>query len=673
MFSIGRLIKAEFIKTFKKPTVYIMALILVVVALVSLFIFDPAHREDNRIYYPNKNTGADVYSEYMSSGPNTKESIDALFSNTDAIILYHNNLIKRNEIIVAGYNNILTTFNDFESTQTLEDRNLFANAINDYKSSLTSINGLENISYLNTSITQTFFINIIEEISNYHTFVTGLPLRTPETIINDFNSSNRTKMFTDAKDTATHIINSTINYHLSEASKAYQSIKEMGIKHEFNVGSINTQNELNYLNSYIEELITNPYVEIYFSNDNYELYTTTYQNYVTKLVTETYNNTETWSTRLENLNKIASHNFVSTIASCTDSIIYANVSKNIVTDLQNIQTKVNSNKLNITNNIENYKDSDTTNEILENITNYSLLSTTYSNLVDNVILQNTTNNLSTNEIRQLYGNDFENFNKYQLNQNITLDRYKISTNIYGQNHLNGFNFNVTSGYEENGYDYMFFSLSIITIAITIFAIMMTCTTLGSEQDSGTIKLLLVRPYSRTKILLSKLLSVFIFICIFTLFSAITTIIAGWASFGFDTGNVLTVFNASSVMNIHPMLLIFIYLITIIFQVSFYTSIAFALSVIFKSFATSLVSSIIVYMGAITTNILLSKSVAYYFIPFTNSYLFRYFTGMFNLTSMPIFVSPIYSTMTFVSSILISTIFMLIIHLVAFIVFKRRDF
>jgi ABC-2 type transport system permease protein len=72
----------------------------------------------------------------------------------------------------------------------------------------------------------------------------------------------------------------------------------------------------------------------------------------------------------------------------------------------------------------------------------------------------------------------------------------------------------------------------LIIVISIFTIIVVSTSIASEFDTGTIKLLLIRPIYRTEILLSKYISALLFtvVCLITLFVA--SWLLGGILFGF---------------------------------------------------------------------------------------------------------------------------------------------
>ena len=67
-------------------------------------------------------------------------------------------------------------------------------------------------------------------------------------------------------------------------------------------------------------------------------------------------------------------------------------------------------------------------------------------------------------------------------------------------------------------DMWFFSYleaEVVLSLVTIFAVIIAADSVAGEFSTGTIKLLLIRPWSRSKILLSKYISLLLFILFFT--------------------------------------------------------------------------------------------------------------------------------------------------------------
>lgn len=81
------------------------------------------------------------------------------------------------------------------------------------------------------------------------------------------------------------------------------------------------------------------------------------------------------------------------------------------------------------------------------------------------------------------------------------------------------------------WDMMLTESYVLFILITIFTVVIASETVAGEFTWGTIKLLLIRPWSRSAILLSKYLSTLLFALVFTLIAYVDTLLVNIAVFG----------------------------------------------------------------------------------------------------------------------------------------------
>lgn len=190
---------------------------------------------------------------------------------------------------------------------------------------------------------------------------------------------------------------------------------------------------------------------------------------------------------------------------------------------------------------------------------------------------------------------------------------------------------------------------------------------STEFDKGTIKLLLIRPYSRNKILLSKYI-VSMFMIIFAILSAfIMQFIIGGIFFGFSSLNIPVViynFVQNKVMHINLFKYIFDNVLAVLPEFILLATLAFAISTI-TNVSTLGVALPIVGVGvadiinliAINRNIIPLK----YFVTLNWNFT-NYLYGGVN--SFP--------TLSIPFSILICAIYFLIMIIIAFIVFNKRN-
>lgn len=110
--------------------------------------------------------------------------------------------------------------------------------------------------------------------------------------------------------------------------------------------------------------------------------------------------------------------------------------------------------------------------------------------------------------KKIYSDNYKSYKRYLLsvepivkaaNNAVTAIKYSFEKNIP-----------VSGNDSKSASAYLSTQMLFVNIAICLFMIIMAGTTLSNEFISGSIRLLLIRPRSRSKILLSKILSVFIY-------------------------------------------------------------------------------------------------------------------------------------------------------------------
>lgn len=96
-------------------------------------------------------------------------------------------------------------------------------------------------------------------------------------------------------------------------------------------------------------------------------------------------------------------------------------------------------------------------------------------------------------------------------------------------------FYVAMGDQEvgNNWSIMEIETQVIMVLITIFTVVKASETVAGEFTWGTIKLLLIRPWSRSSILLSKYIATLLFALFFTVVGFLATFLSTVAFFGYS--------------------------------------------------------------------------------------------------------------------------------------------
>lgn len=234
-------------------------------------------------------------------------------------------------------------------------------------------------------------------------------------------------------------------------------------------------------------------------------------------------------------------------------------------------------------------------------------------------------------------NGFSGISIYNLKHDITIYDYFYKNNTFGYEYLNAFNFNVNSGTNTNAFDFAFYAMQILSSLIIVFVIFFACSAITGEQNSGTLKMTAIRPFTRNKIYSGKFLACLNVSLILLTVSLVASMAVGIATHGLTTQNVLVVMNASEVIVMNPFALMGIYLLTVILDIVFYIILAFLISMLIKP--TTINTGITA--GIFIASLIISGTVNeswIRFIPTMHLGLFKYFTtsslGMFSFSVVP---------------------------------------
>ena len=205
------------------------------------------------------------------------------------------------------------------------------------------------------------------------------------------------------------------------------------------------------------------------------------------------------------------------------------------------------------------------------------------------------------------------------------------------------------------------------VFIIVVIIMIAGTIVSEEFNKGTIKLLLVKPYTRTQILLSKFLTVLIISAFVIVSTILMQILVGGILFGFESlFEPVVVYNLST--NVIQEMNIFAYLgiqtLTQLPIIILLATLAFAISTIFSNSALAITVSLLGYMGASIINQL---AIAY------NLTFMKYFVTMnWDLSQYLFGRLPYMEGMNLITSIIICVVYLLIMLIPTFIIFKKRN-
>jgi ABC-type transport system involved in multi-copper enzyme maturation permease subunit len=274
--------------------------------------------------------------------------------------------------------------------------------------------------------------------------------------------------------------------------------------------------------------------------------------------------------------------------------------------------------------------------------------------------------------------NYEDFTSYQTKQDLSKTDYLFLKGYFDYNYAEQLSFVKSSNFEKNAYDFMYFILELFSYVIIVFCVVIVSNSIAGEQGTGTLKLLAIRPYSRSKILSAKILATAFFMFVFVIFTALISFIIGSTMFGTQSQTILGVLNGTKVFTISAPMMMIIYILTLFLKIFVYIALAFAVSVIFRSYAASIAVSMGTFFISVILGVFLSNQTLYKFFPLNNIDMFKYLGGgtfpsaITNNGILSLFTSPILMDTGIEFSFLNISITLLILIISSFIVFKHRD-
>lgn len=241
----------------------------------------------------------------------------------------------------------------------------------------------------------------------------------------------------------------------------------------------------------------------------------------------------------------------------------------------------------------------------------------------------------------------------EAEKNVAISKAAIENNIYSDNIG-------ISTIIENFYNEFF-------LMILIIIILVSGSIVSDEFSKGTIKLLLVKPYSRTKILMSKYIASLIMVLFSILTILLLEIIIGGLFFGYETLSIPTIIYNYSTKTIE-MMNIFKYFgirtLAVLPQLILIATISFTLSTIFTSTSLANTLTIIGVFGSDLINSIAQTfeiGILKYIVTLNWDWSVYLFGG----------ISP-YKGVTFPFSVVICIFYWVLMLIITTIIFNKRN-
>ena len=222
---------------------------------------------------------------------------------------------------------------------------------------------------------------------------------------------------------------------------------------------------------------------------------------------------------------------------------------------------------------------------------------------------------------------------------------------------------------DNGFAFMNFGFTFMYLFVMMIAIVIASGTIAGEYETGSIKLLLIRPYKRHKVLTAKYL--FVAIVLFAMFAFMYGTLLlfgeiggpGWAEGwpGLVSREVLVIFNAEHTVRKSAFTVITLEFLFYYIHCLMYAIIAVAISTMAKSRVASVVVSVAVFFLSSILTAILSSYSWYKYIIFNNTDLFIYLS-----------TGPSLGDMTLTFSVIVYVVYLALIMGASYYIFEKRD-
>lgn len=238
--------------------------------------------------------------------------------------------------------------------------------------------------------------------------------------------------------------------------------------------------------------------------------------------------------------------------------------------------------------------------------------------------------------------------KKDLNNKILISKYRLKNNIENK--------------QSNQFKKIIQFSGTIEMLL-IIGIIIASDLVSGEYDAGTMKLLLIRPHRRRKILLSKFLSLMISIIIFLGFYSLSSYIASGTLFGFSNIFEKDVFiNSNGIIRYSNIFLELVKLISLSsFSVLFYSTLSFFISTVLRHNALAVGGGLLLLIVGNSMIEMTSKIHWMKYLPFVNSDMTLH---LFGLQSDP--------TITIFFSVIVLLCYITVLYLASNLIFIKRE-
>ena len=285
-----------------------------------------------------------------------------------------------------------------------------------------------------------------------------------------------------------------------------------------------------------------------------------------------------------------------------------------------------------------------------------------------LILQDKSKNNYLNEAKYQYQKNLElkeNYKDKKLSYNEKLKYQTILENIELNKYIIDNNKNINN-YKTLNYQ-LKTTLEDYEIFIIIIILITSSTIISNELKEGTIKLLLIKPYTRNQILLSKYLSMIIVMVLSIIYLYLTQLLIGGFYLGFSSLQekvVIYNFQLSTIMCYNIFGYTFLRVLLKLPMLILLSTLSFLISIITSNNILSLTISLIVYIFSASIK---SLAISY------NIKIMKYLLTMnWNINEYLFGKLSEYKYLNLTTSIIICIIYYIFLLILSFMIFNKKD-
>lgn len=259
----------------------------------------------------------------------------------------------------------------------------------------------------------------------------------------------------------------------------------------------------------------------------------------------------------------------------------------------------------------------------------------------------------------------------EKDENTFTDRHQLINKRETEKYYNEYKYIIENRKDYNGYfsvkEMLISEFSGPILFVLVMVIFIAGSIVSDEFNKGTIKQLLLRPYTRTKILASKYISCIIVFLLYTIFYALVCTVAYGLASGFGSllePVIIYDFASASVVEMHLIPYLLLQFVSVLPAYLIILTLAFFMSTISGNTALSVMVPFMTYFISSIINALASA---------LEVKVLKFFPTMcWNLNEFLFGGLPTFKYATLSTSIVVSVITFLVFFLLSFILFKKKD-